>query len=615
MALRERLIYAIDVVTDGAKTGFAGFKSSVAEAEGTVGKFKAGASSAFATVQANAGLLAVSAGTALVAFGAKAVLAFEEGALAAGKFSDASGLATEDASRWQEVAKDFGVNAESFAGTFVRLERAIASNSPAVKQLGIETKKTTDGQADANATMLDAIRRLGEVRDPIEKADLAAKLFGRNFKDSAEIVMGNADDIKKRLGEVSDAQVFDPEEVKKARELRDAVENVKDKFQALTLQLGGALAPAITNVADSLTELVDISEKLHLDKALEFGTKVTALNAVDKLVGKIKDLFGSTKSAADANKELSDSYVSVASSAGLARGAAADGAKEAADEVAKYGDRLTQFHAKVDLATTAIEMKADADKKAADADKKAADAADRHTEAVDGVTRALEAQTDAAVNLVGGDIAVRNAQRDAAEAAKNLNDVLDDQSTTFGEAGAAVDAAAQSQIDAANAAANYRAQQMEANGEAITAKVQAQLFKEELQKLVGQLDGPLAAALQTYIDSLDSLDGRNVRTTITLTTAGRVGDTTADPRVKGKRAAGGSTMAGGLYEVTENGSEILEENGRRYLMAGANGNVVPLNGKSGSAGATVHNHYHGVLDSRMVEQIRRQTERATRGRL
>ena len=52
MAIRERLVYAIDVVTDGASKGLSNFRSSVSQAEGTVGKFKAGASSAMQTVQA-----------------------------------------------------------------------------------------------------------------------------------------------------------------------------------------------------------------------------------------------------------------------------------------------------------------------------------------------------------------------------------------------------------------------------------------------------------------------------------------------------------------------------------------------------------------------------------
>jgi hypothetical protein len=369
MAIRERLIYAIDVVTDGAQKGLKNFRTSVSEAEGATGKFKAGASSAMATVQANAGTLALAGGTALVAFGVKSVNAFTEGALAAGKFSDASGLAVEDASRWQEVAGDLGVSAETFAGGFLKLEKAIASNGPAIKGLGIEVVKTADGQADMNATMLDAIDRLGGIKDPAEKAKAATELFGRGFGDMAEIVLGDADDIKKRLGEVSDAQVFDKEEVKNARELRDSIDNVKDKFEALSLELGGALAPAISDVADSLTELVEIADAVKVPELLKFGVENTALNRARQFGEEIAGWFGGGE--AEHGAALFDAAIqNVADS--LVEGAAA---QERVNETLDDGNPA--FSLMAQNAENAAEA---VDEKAA-ADEKAAEAADRHTEA------------------------------------------------------------------------------------------------------------------------------------------------------------------------------------------------------------------------------------------
>ncbi len=190
MALRERLIYAIEVTTDKAQQGLKGFTSAVNNAEGATGKFKAGASSAMSTVGANAGLLAATGGAALVGFGVKAVESFEKGALSADKFAKASGLGDEAASRWNEVADDLGVSSETVAGSFVRLEKAISSNSPAIKALGLEVQRTKDGQVDANATMLEAIRKLGQVKDANDKAKYASQLFGRGFADAAQLLLG-----------------------------------------------------------------------------------------------------------------------------------------------------------------------------------------------------------------------------------------------------------------------------------------------------------------------------------------------------------------------------------------------------------------------------------------
>lgn len=48
------------------------------------------------------------------------------------------------------------------------------------------------------------------------------------------------------------------------------------------------------------------------------------------------------------------------------------------------------------------------------------------------------------------------------------------------------------------------------------------------------------------------------------------------PGSDGGRAIGGTTLRGGLYGITERGSEILEENGKRYLIAGDAGRVLTL---------------------------------------
>ena len=80
-----------------AKAAFGNFKTAVADAEGGMGKFKAGSKVALDAVKANAGNLAIAGGAALATFAAKAITAFQDIALASGKFADATGLSVEDA--------------------------------------------------------------------------------------------------------------------------------------------------------------------------------------------------------------------------------------------------------------------------------------------------------------------------------------------------------------------------------------------------------------------------------------------------------------------------------------------------------------------------------------
>lgn len=590
--MANRITTLFDLDSKGFDSGLKNLRTKISETDGAFGKMKVGASGVMDTIKANAGAAALGIAGLAVAVGAKAVMAFEDGALAAGRFSDASGLATEDASRWREVADDMGVGADTMAGNFIKLEKAIGSGKPAVKALGIEVKKTADGQADMSATMLDVIQRLGQIQDPTKKAQLAAELFGRSWADSAEIITGSAADIEARLESVSNAQVFDEDEVKKAREFRDALENLKDKGQALANELGSALVPALTDLSNAISDIATASEKLKVPTWLKWGQKLSPLHGLHVAFGHINDDLQEMGVISEAAPDLGPTFDQVASSADDAKGALAHAKSEAAalNDATDKGNSAFQVYAgNVKGAAEATDRKAKADEKAkADADK--------YRASIDAVSDAMEKQRSAALELVGGDIGVREAQREAKKAAEDLNDTLADQSESLADAGAAIDDAAQSQLDAASAAAEYRAQQMEANGETVDANTKAQLFKEELQKLADGLNGPLAAAIQNYIDQLGAIP-KTVATTIVLNKPGRVGDINPFQVTNAPRAAGGPTYPG-LHRVLERGPELLQQGGQTFLMSNGGGQVVPMSAGvsgGGSPGGQINITVHAGL--------------------
>ncbi len=308
--MANKITVLIDLVTDKAQASARGFKSAVAEAEGGLNKFKAGASSAFASLGVSAGTLAVGAGSAIVAFGTKSVKAFEEAGIAAGKFSAAAGVTTEQASRLQEVAGDLGVSNEALTGSFVRMEKAISSGSPAVKDLGLEVVKTKDGQVDANATFLEAIRLLGGVTDANKKAEIASKLFGKGFADSAEILVGNADDIQKRLDAVSKQRVLSPQQVKDAQALRDGFKDIGDAVEALELSLGSKLAPELAKSASEFAVLITKAQELA-NELNDLGNRALGKglfgNITSNIEGSINPLKG-LQNAIDAGGQAWDHF-------------------------------------------------------------------------------------------------------------------------------------------------------------------------------------------------------------------------------------------------------------------------------------------------------------------
>ena len=115
----------VDTGLKSAQGAFENFRKEVKNAEGAMGKFKAGAGAAFDTIKANAGAFALAGGAALAAFGAKAISAasdYEESTAKIGEiFGDAADSVNnfaEDAARALGQSKQSVLDAAGIFGTF-----------------------------------------------------------------------------------------------------------------------------------------------------------------------------------------------------------------------------------------------------------------------------------------------------------------------------------------------------------------------------------------------------------------------------------------------------------------------------------------------------------------
>jgi hypothetical protein len=244
-----------DAGIKSAKAAFGNFKTAVADAEGGMGKFKAGSKVALDAVKANAATFAIAAGAAIGKFAIKAIGDFQDLALSAGKFSDATGLAVEDASRYIEAAGDIGVPVDALEGAIGRLNKTIGADPDKVRNLGVDLVYLKDGSLDVNETFLNTIQRIKDIKDPAEKARVAAQLLGKGWQGMAELIEGGADDLRKSLDSVSGSKVISEDDLQNAKDYRDAVDQLKDKFEAVTLEVGKYLVP-------KLVQVLEIAEKI-----------------------------------------------------------------------------------------------------------------------------------------------------------------------------------------------------------------------------------------------------------------------------------------------------------------------------------------------------------------
>jgi hypothetical protein len=236
-----------------------------------MGKFKAGSKVALDAVKANVATFAVAAGAAIGKFAIEAIGDFQDLALSAGKFADATGLYVEDASRYIEAAGDLSIPIQDVETAIGKLNKTIGADPDKVRDLGIDLVYLKDGSLDVNETFLNTIQRIKDIKDPAEKAKVATQLLGRSWQNMAELIEMGADDLKASLDSVSGSKVISEKDLKNARDYRDAVDNLKDKFEAVTLEVGKFLVPILVDILEITEKIGDSISKIP-DPLLHLAT-------------------------------------------------------------------------------------------------------------------------------------------------------------------------------------------------------------------------------------------------------------------------------------------------------------------------------------------------------
>jgi len=263
MAIRIPIITDLqDKGINDAKKAFGDFKTAVNNAEGGLGKFKAGSSAIFDAVAANAATFALAAGAAVGKFVFDGIKAFNDLAISAGKFADATGLAVEDASRYIEAAGDIGVPIDAVESAIGRLNKTIGADPDKVRNLGVDLVYLKDGSLDVNETFLNTIDRLKKIKDPAEKAKVAAQLLGKGWQDMAELIEMGADDLTASLKEVSEQKVISEEELQMARDYRAAMDGLGDSVDDLQIKSGQRLVPLATLLANGAGAALDFDDRV-----------------------------------------------------------------------------------------------------------------------------------------------------------------------------------------------------------------------------------------------------------------------------------------------------------------------------------------------------------------
>jgi hypothetical protein len=287
MAINIPIITSLeDKGIEAAKSSFGKFKTAVGDAEGGMNKFKAGSKVALDTVAANAAVFGIAAGAAIGKFALKAIGDFQNLALSAGKFSDATGLAVEDASRYIEAAGDIGIPIDKVQVAIGKLNKTIGADPDKVRDLGVDLKYLKDGSLDVNKTFLETIDRIKGIKDPAEKAKVASQLLGKGWMEMSELIEMGSDKFQASLDSVSEQKIIDEDELQKARDFRDSMDELKGKFEDVALAVGEKLLPVVADLLDDAVALskVELPGWMRtLATAAELTAKTIVMGPVDAI--------------------------------------------------------------------------------------------------------------------------------------------------------------------------------------------------------------------------------------------------------------------------------------------------------------------------------------------
>lgn len=259
----NRITTIFDLDDRGITKGLKQLRTDVSQADGFMNKLKVGAAGLGDTLKQNAGPAAIAAGTAIVAFGVKAVGAFTDTAKAAIDMGAATGLAVEDASRWIAVGDDFGVSAEQMASSLGKVAKSLDSDK--WDKYGIATHNAAGQALDANDILLNTFDMLGKVTNETERAKIGADLFGKGYANLAPLIGKSRAEYEQMLGAVERGQVITAAEAAKAERMRKAQDALQDALREVTLAFGGMvaeLAPAIEQLADGVTKTTSLTDKI-----------------------------------------------------------------------------------------------------------------------------------------------------------------------------------------------------------------------------------------------------------------------------------------------------------------------------------------------------------------
>jgi Mg2+ and Co2+ transporter CorA len=244
----DRMDVQFGANVSGLANGMAAATSAVRDATSQISQQFSGVASALEGLKAPflafSGMLA---GGAIFGAAIKGTTEWE-GAVVA--LSRQLGTGTVQTSGLAVALRTLGIDTETYGSAVYRLQMALRTNEDQLNRNGIKTRDSRGEMLAIDEVMQNALRRLGDMGAGYDRNALALDVFGRSAKELAPLMRLTTDRIAEGTAEAQRlGLVVGGEAAAQLREYKESLENVKLAFQGVSVQVGNALLPALTSLA------------------------------------------------------------------------------------------------------------------------------------------------------------------------------------------------------------------------------------------------------------------------------------------------------------------------------------------------------------------------------
>lgn len=384
-------------------------------------------------------------GAAAVVAGQKSVAAFQDIGGQVQQFAFLTGQSAEASSGWVGALNASGIGVDQWVDRVRQFQTNLAQSEERFSKAGIAVRKFSDGTTDATGMFWDAIQKLHDIPDIVERQRTAFQLFGESWTQLRTMI----DDPDAFTALRANFEgTFTQQDLDNLREYNKAVGEFKTQVTAASAEIGGKLVPALTTSLGAAEELIirakDLGGTLADIVPGDMGlTEVAqaipgvsqAIVAVGMLNNAHKDREEKAKAAAVEEQHLKDATAEAAAAAQAAAIAhnAATAALYAEGTAGQSTARILRDVAAAHGAAGSAAFGA-----LVDSERASADQHDRYVDAmasVDAITsKAAATAVDSSEKIQSAADGVANAQRAAGKAAEAVGKAERDGAKQIAEA-------------------------------------------------------------------------------------------------------------------------------------------------------------------------------------